>query len=122
ASGAVIPGAKLSLTTTAGLKVEKESDEKGSFSFTNLEVETYTLTVTAPGFAASTFTDIALTAGQQLSLECPLQPESTKSEVNVDAKGTGQAETETTTVSSTITEKENVQITLNNPNLTQPIP
>ncbi|MGH9499522.1 MAG: carboxypeptidase regulatory-like domain-containing protein [Terriglobales bacterium] len=119
ATGAVIPGAKLTLTTTSGLKLERQSDEKGTCSFTGLEAGTYTLTVTAPGFAVTTFSDIALAAGQQLPFESMLQPEGTKSEVNVEAKGTGQVETETATVSGTITEKEIVKIGLNGRNFTQ---
>ena len=118
-TGAVIAGAKVVLTNTVGVEKESQSDDKGGYSFTGLPAGTYTLTVTAPGFANQTLPDIALTPGQELSLDASLQPESTKSEVEVQAKGAGEVEIENATVSGTITEKEVVKIGLNGRNFTQ---
>jgi hypothetical protein len=119
ATGAVISGAKVTLTTAAGLKEETQSDEKGAYSFTKLEAGTYNLTVTAPGFGVETLTNIGLTAGQQLPLESTLQPESAKSEVEVKEQGPGEVEVENATVSGTITQKEVVNLGLNGRNFTQ---
>ena len=119
ATGAVISGAKLTLTTAAGLKQETQSDDKGAYSFTNLEAGTYSLIVTAPGFAVETLANIGLTEGQQLPLESTLQPQSAKSEVEVKEQGPGEVEVENATVSGTITEKEVIKVGLNGRNFTQ---
>src|SRR5579859_6763016 len=47
-NGVVIPGAKLTLSNDAGIKLEGKSDEKGDYKFTGLHSGTYNLLVTAP--------------------------------------------------------------------------
>lgn len=116
---AVVPDAKVSLTSTSGLKQEMQTDDKGLYKFTGLPPGTYTLTFTAPNFAEQKLENIDLTSTPELTLDVTLQPESTKSEVNVVAKGAGQVEVENATVSGTITQKEVVNIGLNGRNFTQ---
>jgi hypothetical protein len=118
-TGAVVTGAKVTLSSDAGAKLETTSNEKGLYSFTGLKPATYTLTVTAPNFAPKVFDNIALTAGLELTLDAALEPESAKTEVNVESSGLGKVETETASVSGTITEKEVVSIGLNGRNFTQ---
>lgn len=118
-TGAVVTGVKVSLSSAAGLKQETQTNDKGAYTFVGLEAGTYTLTFTAPNFAIQKLDNIALSANQELSLDVTLQPESTKSEVNVVSKGAGQVEIENATVSGTITQKEVVKIALNGRNFTQ---
>lgn len=116
---AVVPGAKVVLTNTTGFKQETQSDDKGAYSFTNLEAGTYTLTVMAPNFAVNVLDNIALPAGLELNLSASLEPATSKTEVNVESSGVGKVEVETSSVSGTITQQEVVKIGLNGRNFTQ---
>lgn len=116
---AVVTGAKVELSNQAGAKQETQSDDKGNYVFRGLDPGNYTLTVSAPNFGTKVLDNIELTAGLELSLEVTLEPESTKSEVKVEASGVGQVEVENATVSGTITQKEVVTLGLNGRNFTQ---
>ena len=116
---AVIAGAKVVLTSTAGDKFETESSEKGTYSFPGLKPATYKLTVTAPNFANKTFDNVTVPAGLDLTLDAQMEPAGEKSEISVEASTVGKVETENATVSGTITEKEVVSLGLNGRNFTQ---
>lgn len=116
---AVVVGAAVALTNTAGFKKETQSNDKGEYSFTGLDGGTYTLTVTAPNFAVKVLDYINLTAGLDLTLDAPLEPAAGKTEVRVESSSVGKVETETASVSGTITEKEVVSLGLNGRNFTQ---
>lgn len=116
---AVVTGAKVVLTNTAGLKRETETTPEGNYSFADLDPGTYMLTVTAPNFADKVFDNISLSGGQELTLDAPLEPAGQKTEVNVESTGAGKVEVESATVSGTITEKEVEKIGLNGRNFTQ---
>lgn len=116
---AVIAGATVVLTNTAGFKQELHTDDKGGYAFTGLDGGTYSLSISAPHFAVKTLDNIALPVGLDLTLDEPLDPAGEKTEVNVESSGVGKVETETASVSGTITEKEVVSIGLNGRNFTQ---
>ena len=119
-TGAVVTSAKAVLTSATGDKVEAPVGDKGTYLFTGLTPGTYTLAVSAPNFAVTTFDNIALTAGLELTLDASLEPAGAgKTEVNVESGGVSQVETETSSVSGTITQKEVVSIGLNGRNFTQ---
>lgn len=118
-TSAVVTGAKVVLTNTTGLRRETQTTAEGTYSFTDLEPGTYTLTVTAPNFADKILDNIPLSAGQTLTLDTGLEPAGEKTEVNVESSGLGKVEAESATVSGTITEKEVVKIGLNGRNFTQ---
>ena len=66
ATGAVVPGAMVSLTNVGTSEVyRKVSDSTGEFGFQFLPVGTYTLRIEAQGFRAVETSGITLTAGQQ---------------------------------------------------------
>jgi Carboxypeptidase regulatory-like domain len=116
---AVVTGAKAQLTSGAGEKLETQANDKGEYAFIGLKPGTYTLTVTAPNFAAKTFDSITLTADLELTLDASLEPAQTKEEVNVESSDAGKVETESASVSGTISQKEVVSIGLNGRNFTQ---
>jgi hypothetical protein len=118
-TGAVIPDATAVLTGKTGTKLESKVNAKGVYSFFEIQPDVYTLTVTAPNFAAQMFDNITVTAGLELTMDASLQPAGAKTEVNVEGGGAGQVETESATVSGTISEKEVVSIGLNGRNFTQ---
>jgi hypothetical protein len=83
-SGAIIPGALVTLTSNGSASQHTTADSSGSFSFQSLPAGTLKITVTAPGFNTWVATDISLSAGQTLELpqiELPLAPASTEIEV-----------------------------------------
>jgi hypothetical protein len=116
---AVVIGATVTLTSTAGFKKETQSNDKGEYSFADLDAGTYTLTVTAPNFAVKVLDYINLIAGLDSILDASLEPARGKTEVNVESGSVSNVETETASVSGTITEKEVVSLGLNGRNFTQ---
>jgi hypothetical protein len=118
-SAAVIPGAKVTLTGPAGLKLETQTSDKGVYKFASLKPGLYTVTVTQQNFAVKTLDNITLPAGLDLTLDAQLEPPAAKEEINVEASTVGKVETESATVSGTITENEVKSIGLNGRNFTQ---
>ncbi len=70
-SGAMIPGAEVALHLGTQSFATK-SGHDGAYSFRALVPGTYTVTVTAHGFAQLTVTDVAIAAGQTRELKLPL--------------------------------------------------
>jgi hypothetical protein len=61
ASGAVIPSAKVALTSTdTGLVLNTETDSSGNYVFSPVKIGNYKITVSAPGFSATTQENIVL--------------------------------------------------------------
>ncbi|MGB7133433.1 MAG: carboxypeptidase regulatory-like domain-containing protein, partial [Candidatus Sulfotelmatobacter sp.] len=116
---AVVVGATVNLTSTAGFKKEIRTNSKGEYLLSGLEPGTYAVTVTAPNFALKTLDYINVTAGLELTLDAQLEPASGKTEVNVESSTVGTVETENASVSGTITQKEVTSIGLNGRNFTQ---
>ena len=117
--GAVVQGAKLSLTGPANFKAEAVSAANGAYAFALLAPGTYTLTVTAPNFSQKVFSDINVTTGSALSLDVSLELPSATEQVNVESSSAGHVETESATVSGTIEQKEVVGLQLNGRNFSQ---
>lgn len=116
-TGAVVVGAKASLTSGAGEKLDTVVNAKGVYSFAGLQPGTYKLLVTAPNFADMPFDNVTLSAGLELTLDASLQPASAKKEeVNVESGGVGTVETQNAEVSGTITETEVKSTPLNGRN------
>ncbi len=86
ASGAVIPNASITaLNTQTGVKLTGVSDQKGEFSFRNVQAGVYTVTVEATGFAAIKNGNVRVDAGQTDdlgALKLGLGSASTNVEVN----------------------------------------
>ena len=116
---AVISGAQVVLTSSAGAKQEKQTNEKGGYSFSGVGAGTYSVSITAPKFMPQLLENITLAAGQELTLDITIKPAGEKTEVNVESSGVGKVETETASITGTITEKEVVSIGLNGRNFTQ---
>ncbi len=84
-SGALVPGAPISLTNTADNSVTNgTSDKSGLFAFPQLAPGTYLITVTAPGFAPSS-KQAQLLVNQPATINFQLGVQSTQT-VNVSAE------------------------------------
>ena len=71
-SGAVIPGASISVKNASGLLVAAKSDGAGGYDIKSLAPGKYTINVTAKGFAPMT-QEVVIVAGQEKSLDLALE-------------------------------------------------
>lgn len=75
ASGAVIPGAKVTLTDEGtGVAANYTTDSRGIYVFTAVRPSTYTIHVEAVGFAAQQRTGLILAVNQEATLNFTLTP------------------------------------------------
>jgi hypothetical protein len=92
-SGAVIPGASVSLTGGAQ-PLQAKSGADGQYAFRRLAPGSYTVTASAKGLATLTLPNVTLAAGQSKELNLPLGIAVQKQEVRVES------ETQSVSVSS----------------------
>ncbi|MDP8982993.1 MAG: TonB-dependent receptor [Acidobacteriota bacterium] len=87
ASGAGVPGAKVTVTATEQNQVVRTatSDASGNYSAPLLAVGKYSVSVEAPGFKKSTQTDINLNVNDQLTVNVKLEVGDVQQEVTVQA-------------------------------------
>lgn len=116
ASGAVVVGATVTLTSSAGQAKSVVSDGTGKFRITGVAAGQYTLTVTMKGFANFKTEGLNVNSGESVTLDAQLQAAGSSTEVNVTGQRTTQVETENAEVSGTITQKEMVSVGLNGRN------
>lgn len=74
-SGAVIPNAKVSLTSQAtNLTVTTKSNASGVYIFTPIRIGQYTVTAEAPGFSKTVQSNLTVNVQQQLVVNLTLKP------------------------------------------------
>jgi hypothetical protein len=71
-TGAVIPAASITVKNSSGLVVSATSDGAGAYDVKNLPAGTYTVSVTAKGFAP-TKQEIEIAAGQNKNADIPME-------------------------------------------------
>jgi hypothetical protein len=84
-SGAVIPGATISLKNASGLTIPAKSDGAGNYDVRNLAPGKYAVSVSAKGFRPYTAT-VEIAAGQDKSLDFPLQIATQEEKVVVESE------------------------------------
>jgi len=88
-SGAVIPGAVISLKTGASAgaaPIQTQSGADGQYSLRALAPGSYTVSVTASGFAPLTIPNVTLAAGQSKELKLPLAIAVEQQQVQVESE------------------------------------
>jgi len=117
-SGAVFPGATVTITGAAGKPQSAASNERGEYSFAYLPPGTYAVSVAAQGF--KTFSQkVEAAAGAMARVDITMEPAEANSSVEVVGQKAAGVETDTAQVSGTITQKEVVETGLNGRNFTQ---
>lgn len=82
--GAALAGATVTVVHEAsGFKLERRTDESGSFLFPSLPIGEHTITVEAAGFKKTIQRGIALKIGQIIKLEFVLEPGNITDEINI---------------------------------------
>lgn len=85
-SGAVVPGVTVSVTNEGtGLERKVVTSSGGVFNVPNLDVGTYRVTVTAPGFATYERSGLVLSSNQVLNIDASLKLETTATVTEVQA-------------------------------------
>ncbi len=116
---AVVVGANVVLSNTAGFKAEVHTNDKGAYSFDGLDAGTYTIAVTAQNFAVKTLDYITVTAGLELTLDAQLEPASRKTEVNVNPAVWGKLKRKAPASPERSRKRKYCRIGLNGRNFTQ---
>jgi hypothetical protein len=114
ASGAVIPGSKVSLVNTAtGVSQNTTSDGEGVFNFPVVSIGQYQLSVTADGFTPYTEAGkIKIDVNTSLTIDVTLQVKQASQTVTV-TEGSADVHTTDTQLGQTIESKQIVDIPLN---------
>src|SRR5579875_3626686 len=101
-SGAVLPNAVVTATETAtDVKHSVNTDAKGLYTFPNINIGTYDLTVTAPGFKSYRQPGIVLDVGSSIGVNVTMAVGAADQQVEVEATGVA-LQTEDATYKQTI--------------------
>src|SRR5216684_4236045 len=115
-SGAAVPAAKVTATNPAtGLTRTTTTDQTGLYTFQQLPVGTYDLTIEAKGFKVSKRTGVSLTVGAVATVDIPLEVGGTQETVSVTAE-VPVVETTRSQTSTTITTKQVGDLPINGRN------
>ena len=115
-AGAAIPGAHLTLIQTGtGSQTNVESNASGLFSFPGLNVGTYTLSVTAPGFETFKQTGLEVNISQTLRDDVKLTIGSASQTVTVEANAL-QVQADSNVVSTLINAEQISELATENRN------
>ena len=85
-SSAAVPRAQITITGSEGTVRHLESDPAGNFTIPLLPAGTYTIVVTAPGFAETRFTDIEVRVTETTRMTAVLRPRSVATQIDVQAQ------------------------------------
>ena len=118
-SGAVIPGAAVTLISDVAPTQQQTTDAEGNYSFTGLRGGTYHVTVNLTGFQNFSSTEITLLAGQVATQDVSMLTAGAATQsVNVSASAP-TVETSDPSVYNTLTPKEITGLQLNGRNFIQ---
>jgi hypothetical protein len=116
-SGAAIPNATITLTHSAtGTVHTTKTNAYGFYSVSELQIGTYDMTVSAPGFQTYSKTGLVLNEAQTLRSDAKLQIGSAAQTVTVQANVL-QVQSETNEVSNLITGQQVLQLSTNGRNV-----
>jgi hypothetical protein len=106
-TGAVIPGASVTLTSDSTQTVHKTTTSgDGFYQFNELAPGSYTVTVTATGFKAETSSNVVVAAERPRALDVHLSAGGASETVTVNANDESALQTSDATVSGTVTGEE----------------
>lgn len=117
-TGAVIPNATVTLTNdSTGVNQVTHTDSSGVYAFPNVQIATYTLRASAPGFQTYVQTNIVLEVGSNIAVNPKLNAGASSQTVEVHADALA-LQTEDTSYKQTIDQKDMVGMPLNGRQMT----
>ncbi|MGH9572977.1 MAG: carboxypeptidase regulatory-like domain-containing protein [Candidatus Acidiferrales bacterium] len=118
ATGAIIPGATVTLTNTGTNVVRTTTTQStGDFDFALLQVGTYSVKVEAKGFRTYTVPSIALSAGDRFRADAKLQVGEASQTVEVSGAVAPALQTDTSNIGSLVPSQSVEDLPLNGRNL-----
>ncbi len=114
-SGAVIPGAQVTVssTTQGGFVRTTTTNASGNYLVAGLPADSYNLSVTAKGFKAYSAPGIILRAGRKARVNVSMTVGEVTQKITVSGSSLGHVQLESATVSNVITGKQVTQLMLN---------
>ena len=114
ASGAVVPGATITLTNTdEGVTRTTKSAASGDYQFLDLVPARYDIEVTAPGFESWKISGAQLTARQQLRVDAALSVGAVQQTVQISGDNASAIETETPSINAVYSADDAVNLPTN---------
>ena len=113
ASGAVIPGASLELVEARSNSISKaETGDKGTYTFVNLNIGTYHLTVSRAGYQTKIYDSVLVESSSTVTLMASLAVGAVTETVRVTGEETAVLQTSSTEIGTVIntTDIENLPI------------
>ncbi|MBC7796668.1 MAG: TonB-dependent receptor [Pyrinomonadaceae bacterium] len=119
-NNAVVPNATITITNVGTNETRTiVSGDDGAYSVTSLRPATYTISVSAAGFAANTITDVQLAVGQQLDLPILLAPQGGTVTVEVTSASDAGIDTSSARLGASVSPREVQNLPLNGRQLSQ---
>ncbi len=116
-SGAVVPGAKVTLTNEdTGLALDTSTSNDGSYSFSPIKIGTYTVAVAKPGFQTVSQPHVAVHVNEQVKADFSLTPGQVSQTVEVTS-ALPVLQTQSSTVGQDITQQQVNDLPLKRPQL-----
>jgi hypothetical protein len=117
-SGAVLPGATVTLSNDAtGFQQVEITNDQGAFLFATIPVGTYRVAIELAGFKTANYNQVVINVGQEYSLTARLEIGALTETVEVTA-GVSLVTTTTPQVTSTVLQKQVLEIPLANRDIT----
>ena len=119
ASGAMLPGAKVTVKNTGtGGSRAVQTGKTGDYSFSLLQVGTYEVMIEATNFKTFVAKDVNLSAGDRVRVDAKLQIGVASESVSVSAEASPAVQTDSSTIGTLITTQALADLPLNGRDLT----
>jgi hypothetical protein len=119
-SGSIVPGAQLQLQDLATNDVRKAAtQDKGTYTFVNLSLGKYKLTVSNSGFKSQIFNDVTVQAAQTTDIKVTLQVGTVNETVEVNGGAAPLVETTANAIGTTVDLKQIESLPIYGRDLTQ---
>ena len=118
-SGGVVSGAKLTLVALRTNDIRTANTEQnGGYTFVNLPIGTYSLTITANGYAKKVYDSVLVQASQATSISVTLAIGSTSDTIRVTAESAPVLDTSSNEIGTVVDVKQIEDLPLNGRDLT----
>lgn len=118
-SGAIVPGVRLELVELGSQDVRTaQTENKGAYTFVNLEIGTYRLTVSKSGYSTKVYQSVLVQAGQTTSIPVMMQIGQVNQAVEVTATNTPVLETSSNAIGLVVDMKQIENLPLQGRDLT----
>ena len=120
ATGAVIPGAKVTVRNEkTGVTREGEANAQGVYFVTNLSAAPFTVSAISNGFSAQEFQKLELALGQERAVNFTLAPAGSTQTITVTEGGLAEVDTSSARIGVNVSQREVGELPLNGRQISQ---